>query len=542
MDDFLLTSMASQLGSLSYISEGSTRRKEILAKFLDLEVFERKFKMAKEEASDTKALLRRWENRLFDDEIEEAEEIFNKNNIKLEQKDLFCNNLKQQLADKKNALQQISLKLKEIPDDVVDIKNLMSDIKEQNNLLRGYENDRVSLVAEIAAKEKYIFEVEEFLEEFPAEEVQKRQEEIEERINKLKELENDIQKLQEKIERQKRKVGLLNEVPCGDKFPTCKFIDDAHKTKKQLGTTNVSLKDLSISKNKAQEDLNALDPEQNRETLDNYAIFQHKLSEAKIDLHVLNLDMERNKTEVFKTEVSLSDLNKQKDFYNENKDLIENYEVLQSDKKDLESEVTNLNKEFDNCQKHILNLYKENGTLEERVEKAKRDKEEFLTLENNFSAYDLFMRCMHANGISYDIIKKRLPLINAEISKVIANIVDFEVFFENEDKKLDILIKHPGHDARPIEMGSGAEKTIAAMAIRLALLNVSTLPKGDIFVLDEPGTALDEENMEGFIRILDMIKTQFRTVLLISHLDSLKDTVDTQIMIEKREGFAAVNQ
>ena len=51
----------------------------------------------------------------------------------------------------------------------------------------------------------------------------------------------------------------------------------------------------------------------------------------------------------------------------------------------------------------------------------------------------------------------------------------------------------------PIEMGSGAEKTIAAMAIRLALLSVSTLPKGDIFVLDEPGTALDEEKYGRFL-------------------------------------------
>ena len=39
-----------------------------------------------------------------------------------------------------------------------------------------------------------------------------------------------------------------------------------------------------------------------------------------------------------------------------------------------------------------------------------------------------------------------------------------------------------------------------------------------------------------------MIKTQFKTVLLISHLDSLKDTVDTQIMIEKKKGFAYVKQ
>jgi len=104
------------------------------------------------------------------------------------------------------------------------------------------------------------------------------------------------------------------------------------------------------------------------------------------------------------------------------------------------------------------------------------------------------------------------------------------------------LIQHPGHPPRPIEMGSGAEKTIAAMAIRLALLNVSTLPKSDIFVLDEPGTALDADNMEGFIRILDMVKTQFKTVLLISHLDSLKDIVDQQIFIDKKDGFASVQE
>jgi len=259
-------------------------------------------------------------------------------------------------------------------------------------------------------------------------------------------------------------------------------------------------------------------------------------------LNILQLDLERNKSASFKIKTYLIELEKQREYYDQNKELIESLTALQSSQKEIEKEAARINKQYEHCQRLILKLYKENGTLEERVEKIKRDKEEYITLRSNFSAYDLFMNCMHANGISYDIIKKRLPLINAEISKVVANIVDFEIFFENEDKKLDILIKHPGHDPRPIEMGSGAEKTITAMAIRLALLNVSTLPKGDIFVLDEPGTALDEENMEGFIRILDMIKTQFKTVLLISHLDSLKDSADTQIMIEKKKRFAYVSQ
>ena len=40
---------------------------------------------------------------------------------------------------------------------------------------------------------------------------------------------------------------------------------------------------------------------------------------------------------------------------------------------------------------------------------------------------------------------------------------------------------------------------------------------------------------------MDMIKGYFKTVILISHLDTLKDCVDMQINIEKNNGFAQVN-
>jgi len=161
-------------------------------------------------------------------------------------------------------------------------------------------------------------------------------------------------------------------------------------------------------------------------------------------------------------------------------------------------------------------------------------------LQEEYAAYDLFMRCMHTGGVSYDIIKKKLPVINNEIAKILANVVNFEVFFEDDGKHLKIFIKHPKHEPRPLEMGSGAEKTIAAMAIRLALLSVSSLPKSDLFVLDEPGTSLDADNMDGFISILELVKSHFKTVLLISHLDSLKDCVDVQITIDKKGDYAHV--
>jgi len=228
--------------------------------------------------------------------------------------------------------------------------------------------------------------------------------------------------------------------------------------------------------------------------------------------------------------------------YEDNKDVIENLEVLlkQSSKKNKAKK--SYEKQLQNCEDTILELYKQHGSLDQKHKNLLEQKQEMLDLRKQYSAYDLFMRCMHSNGISLDIIKRRLPVINDEVSKVLANVVDFEVFFESEGNKLDIFIKHPKYDARPIELGSGAEKTIAAMAIRLALLSVSSLPKSNLFILDEPATALDADNMDGFVRILDMVKSYYPIVLLISHIDSLKDIVDMTIDIDKVDGFAHVNQ
>ena len=47
------------------------------------------------------------------------------------------------------------------------------------------------------------------------------------------------------------------------------------------------------------------------------------------------------------------------------------------------------------------------------------------------------------------LLRSALPVINEEIAKVISNIVDFEVFFQEDGRKLDILIKHPQPRSSP---------------------------------------------------------------------------------------------
>jgi predicted phosphodiesterase len=76
IDDFLISSMSSQHGALDFINEGSTKRKEIIAKFLDLEFFDKKFKFAKEDSISSKALVKKLQGRDYEKEISEAQEAF----------------------------------------------------------------------------------------------------------------------------------------------------------------------------------------------------------------------------------------------------------------------------------------------------------------------------------------------------------------------------------------------------------------------------------------------------------------------------------
>jgi DNA repair exonuclease SbcCD ATPase subunit len=256
----------------------------------------------------------------------------------------------------------------------------------------------------------------------------------------------------------------------------------------------------------------------------------------------LNLSIERNKNSLEKVDDQITALGEKVVEYDKNKNIIDNLESLLEKSRKMRSRVDGLAEKKGECEESLTTLYVEHGSLEQKLRNLEEQKEEYHNLHEEYSAFDLYMRCMHSNGIAYDIIKRKLPIINEEIAKTLANIVNFEIYFEDDGKKLNIFIKHPKHDPRPIEMGSGAEKTIASMAIRISLLSISSLPKGDIFILDEPGTALDAENMEGFVRILDMIKNYYKTVLLISHMDALKDNADIIINIEKQGGYAYVKQ
>ncbi len=539
IDDFLLTSMASQFGSLSFISEGSTKRKEILSKFLDLDTFEKKFKLAKEECADLKVLIKKSENINFDADINSANETLNTKRSEMSEKQKKVESLKKEIEESQSKISGYEFELKKFSNVDTSISNAQAllELQKYSKLLLVEEQKVTSNSTRIKELETNISDISKQLSEINIDFINQEKEQLEKKVADLEKLNQAILKRESEIQSLNKKISLLDEVPCGTQYSHCKFIKDAFSSKDLLGQHESELVQLNNKKSSLKSDIPEDKVSLNKKLFKNYS----DLETTKASLEKKLLDAHKSFRAIEEgSRRCLEQKNKYQaivDQYDRQQELIkilnlkeEESGVLATLKKNLLRFETEINKDF-----AII------GSTIERLKRTKEIKQEFENTLSNYNVYDLYMKSMHPNGVPYDIIKKNLPIINSEIQRILTGVVDFEIYLENDDDKLDIMIKHNRFDPRPLEMGSGAEKSLAAIAIRLALVNITSLPKPDIFILDEPATSLDEGNMDGFIKILDLIKTQFKTVFLISHLEALKDCVDTQIIIDKKEGFAHIN-
>ena len=542
MEDFLVSSLASQHGSLAFLDEGSTRRKEIIAKFLDLEQFDKKFKLAKEDSIDARGALKKLEDRNYDEELTTTTGDLRDCKERLQENKVSCGTIEEQISVLSGKSIMLQSTIDSMPSKVIDYAKTKKEITKKNNQLSSLKDQTRDFRAQLSTATVKHEKITAILEAMDIKELTVKQEKINNFTERLQIQTAAASDIDVNILSSRDKTQLLEGIPCGTTFPTCKFIRDANAAVARLPVLMEEKADKEEISQELKTGIAALDPYRVTGMIEKYTTFENDRDIFERRIESAGLTIERNVAAAAKLNIEIEQLNATIEEYNENREVIENLEYLTTQRDMTRASMSAKEKDLETCKTSMFEHYRQIGSLEQKVEEVKNAKTAYTQLRREYTAYDLFMRCMHSNGIAYDIIKKKIPVINQEVAKMLANIVDFEIFFSSNGNKLDVFIKHPLHDERPIDMGSGAEKTVAAMAIRLALLSVSSLPKGDIFILDEPGTALDEENMEGFIRILELIKVYFKNVLLISHLDSLKDCVDMQVVIEKKDGYARVNQ
>ena len=126
-----------------------------------------------------------------------------------------------------------------------------------------------------------------------------------------------------------------------------------------------------------------------------------------------------------------------------------------------------------------------------------------------------------------------MPYIEQEVNNILHQVVEFELLFDVDGKNILTHIKYGDNNQWPLEMTSGMEKFISSLAIRVALINISSLPRPTFLAIDEGFGNLDTNNINSIAMLFDYLKTEFDFILIISHIDIMRDMVDDLIEINR---------
>ena len=523
-DDFLLTSFAAQGEMNTFLKERATARKNILSKFLNLQVFDSLNSLAKEASSSIKSELRRTPAL----DLRAAIEVKEKEESTLHE-DITS------LEREKSSIDSHVKKLRAILErespgsshTLDDIKHHESEIMEIDQKIT---RNREELTRAIAERDELKVKIEKTESVLATIDIATLKSDIDraERISvKIAETQTKLKLESDALQRLERSVSKLSDVPCGDKFPTCKYIKDSYADKLLIPNHRASLDEITALIDELKTSFDSSNLVELKARYEKFNSIESKLPAARTSYAA-------HESRAKSLESLVESL--EKDSLRVNKLLQEiraaiSVSALEEVKK-MQLEVAEHERKSHEISKMILKDNQRIGALGAEVSRLKQDIERIERLQADWKVFETILAATGKDGIPLQIIASQLPRINVEIAKVLAGVANFnvELIANEDDGDLEIFIDY-GDSMRPIEFSSGMEKMISSLAIRTALIEVSAIPKPDLFIIDEGFGALDDTNLEACARLLTSLKRNFRNMLVISHVDSIKDIVDNVIEI-----------
>ncbi len=516
--DLVISATAYTLGNL--LRMGQTDKGKLFSRWLGLLSIEEKEKIAKDlwKKESQNLISNRYNKATLESEINDMKIVIendNKSIISSQEKMNVANENIEKLNKQKI---DIIKNRKQIKEDLI-----KADVATIENKTRYLNNDLATNRSKMSVKKERYMQIKDVV--FDVELYNKKKEEQRNIDIEQAELRTKIISIKEDIKRINNLVEKKICPTCGheiDIFEQNGFVEKDRQQIKELTNKGVA--------NKAKLDV----------ILKEIAEMEQKRVEEN-ELNRLKPEMSAIKVQIDNIKLQLAELTRQKEEIETNKENIrynneidnkirlvdENIRVETNIKEqqireiqNYKNEITQYTKEIENRGKIIIKLTEE--------EKIVRD-------------WNIYQELVGKNGIIKIVLKRALPILNNEVSRLIDGLCDFEVILsiDNNNKICIDLVR----DGVKMDLGvaaSGWEGTVSSIALRSALANIAALPRCSTTVFDEVLSGVSSENAENVFKLFRRILSNYDNIIHICHDQSLNEWHDQTIVVTKKNNISQI--
>lgn len=536
VDDFNLVVSANSYSLNSLLKMGATAKGDLFSRWLGLLSIKEKEGVAKKIWKDNyekNLLLNIYDKEVLNTEIENCNNYISQCNKEItdltKQLEECSNNI-----DKYNKAKEEKLSgLKTI------INNLDSvDVTTLDNEIKYYQAELLNKNARLDEVRKEFIEIKDVV--YNEEDYERSRNEREQIVLEIQKYNNKNTELRTAIRLKQEQIKYIENLMAQGICPTCKqpidaielteqknnleseiknLIDQGTENKKEVDNLNEKLKNIDIYRDQLKKNQEIV-RKRDKITIEGYALKDNiKEINAEIEKREkIKADIKQNEENLkINAEIRASVLTIEGSIKNETT-IKENYiREIESKKTLIEQNVNEINKRQD-----II---------------AKLDKE--IVLKRNWQVYQ---ELVGKNGITKMVLKEALPIINGEVARLLNGLCDFEVELALDES--NTVVVNLIRDGVVMDLGvaaSGFEGTIASLALRSALGNISSMSKPSLLCVDEVLGPIAVSNMENMHELYKRIVMNYDFIINITHNELIYDWHNQIITVTKENNISKIN-
>jgi exonuclease SbcC len=186
-------------------------------------------------------------------------------------------------------------------------------------------------------------------------------------------------------------------------------------------------------------------------------------------------------------------------------------------------------------------------TIKEANNRLVALKKGMVEAKDQTESLELLKEAFSPRGVKAVIIDYLVPQLEERINGVLSQMSDFRIRLDTQKATVDdegvkeglfITVLNDSKEELPFASYSGGEKVKITVAISEAL---ASLMSGVGFrLMDENIVSLDKESTEGFVEVLERLQEKFPQLMIISHLQEVKDMFESKITVVKVNGISKI--
>lgn len=538
-DDFILTTLSVQDKNSLFIDRGQSDRKDVLGQFIGLSIFDRLHSISSDQAKEMTVELNKLKKTDHASVISELE----KSRTTIKEK---MDNLSESKLPKIAELDRLNTEIDAMLTTKLPINIPSTNITSLTALQDQLVKEIATMVEKIQNNSKEIGKYADLLSSMVIDdsalpELESKKAEAQKLIHEVDKKKIELKSIQTRIKTCELTISQLKNHKYNPDCEYCVdnvFVKNAMKAKDELVELE-SFKQIleeQISNLSSQiVDTSSIDAEITdiKKKMAMKLQVEKTITTLKESISSLNLSIEKSDNKLAQTNAAIAAYYEAESSILHNMKVDENVAQLRSEKTVLSAAIANIDK-LDKA------LFGEMKVIETKIEQVNSELERIAELESSYDMYDMYIKCMHRDGIPYHLMKEVLPVIQEETNNILAQMTDFTVELDMDGKNINAQLVYDETRKWPLELASGMEKFISSLAIRVSLMKISNLPRSNFLIVDEGLGTLDPDNLNSIASVFDYLKTQFSFIFLISHLDAARDISDVPVDITKIDGYSFI--